>query len=197
LQNLVEENLDLPKSVVYGMLPKMGWKLPPYMDVEDLIQAGYLGLIDAANKYDEAKGPWNHYARLRIKGAIIDWMRTTSWSTRTDRMKAEEQGEDLKTMCGGELGTLVTSIKVERSAVKKFELQDYIEWFISGLSSVDKEIFKLYYGREMTMEQIGEILDLTESAICLKLKAIHEWLDHRKNDLKIITKIDPKEILDA
>ena len=47
------------------------------------------------------------------------------------------------------------------------------------------------------MEQIGKSLKLTESAICLKLKAIHKWIEHRKRDLKLIKKVNPEDILDA
>ena len=82
---LIEKFIDLPKKVAYDLVSRKGWTLPPGIDIEDLSQAGYLGLIDAANKYVEGKGPWEGYARIRIKGAMIDWMRSVSWSTRTDR----------------------------------------------------------------------------------------------------------------
>ena len=124
-------------------------------------------------------------------------MRGTSWSSRTDRVLATQKGEELRKMFGGELGTLIQSVKMQKSDVKKFELQDYIDWFISGLSSQDKTIFTLYYAEDLTMEEIGSFLDLTESAICLKLKAIHTWIENRKHDLKAISGIDPEDILNA
>lgn len=48
------------------------WMFAPYIDVRDLVQAGTVGLVDAANRYHPATGAFEPYAYFRVRGAIID-----------------------------------------------------------------------------------------------------------------------------
>lgn len=70
---------------------KISSRLPSHIELDDLIHSGVLGLIDAADKFDEAKGiKFSTYASLRIKGAILDDLRHMDWATRTQRQKIKE-----------------------------------------------------------------------------------------------------------
>jgi RNA polymerase sigma factor FliA len=64
-------------------------RLPPHVPIEDLYSAGVLGLLDAFGKFDPSKQVlFRTYAQFRIRGAILDSLRTLDWSPRELRRKA-------------------------------------------------------------------------------------------------------------
>jgi RNA polymerase sigma factor for flagellar operon FliA len=64
-------------------------RLPPHMPIEDLYSAGVLGLLDAFGRFDPSKQVlFRTYAHFRIRGAILDSLRTPDWSPRELRRKA-------------------------------------------------------------------------------------------------------------
>ncbi|HEV8322082.1 MAG TPA: FliA/WhiG family RNA polymerase sigma factor [Myxococcota bacterium] len=70
---------------------RIAGRLPPHVLVEDLISAGYLGLIDAASKFDPARGiPFAAYAEIRMRGAMIDELRAQDWIPRAHRDRVEK-----------------------------------------------------------------------------------------------------------
>jgi RNA polymerase sigma factor FliA len=76
---VVLDHLPMVKSVAQWIHST----LPIQAELSDLIQAGTLGLIDAANKYDPAKGIlFETYAKHRIRGAILDGLRQLDWASR-------------------------------------------------------------------------------------------------------------------
>ena len=82
---LIIEFLSLVKYVV----GKIMVYLPPFVDKEDLIEYGILGLIEAAEKYDSKKETkFGTYAISRIRGAILDYLRSQDWLPRSVRDKA-------------------------------------------------------------------------------------------------------------
>ncbi len=61
-------------------------KLPPSVQVDDIIQAGMMGLMDAANRYEREHGTqFETYATQRIRGAMLDELRQNDWMPRTVR----------------------------------------------------------------------------------------------------------------
>lgn len=63
-------------------------RLPQHVDMEDLVSAGIIGLMDAFSKFDHAKQvQFKSYAQFRIRGAILDSLRTLDWSPRELRRK--------------------------------------------------------------------------------------------------------------
>jgi len=76
----VEEFAPLVKRIAYHMMLRM----PASVQVDDLIQAGMIGLLEAAQKYDVSKGAsFETYAGIRIRGAIVDEMRRGDWAPRS------------------------------------------------------------------------------------------------------------------
>ncbi len=64
-------------------------RLPRHVAMDDLVHAGILGLIDAAEKFDcDKKVQFQSYAKFRIRGAILDSLRDLDWSPRDLRRKA-------------------------------------------------------------------------------------------------------------
>lgn len=63
-------------------------RLPHHVDIEDLVSAGVVGLMDAFQKFDpEKKVQFRSYAQFRIRGAILDSLRMLDWSPRDLRRK--------------------------------------------------------------------------------------------------------------
>ena len=80
----------LVKRIAYHLLAK----LPPSVQVEDLIQAGMIGLLEAAAQYDSAQGAsFRTYAGIRIRGSMLDEMRKLDWTPRSVHRKAREVAE--------------------------------------------------------------------------------------------------------
>jgi RNA polymerase sigma factor FliA len=84
---LVRETLPLVARVAAAI----GSRLPHSVEMSDLTQAGVLGLLDAADKFDRGKGVlFRTYAELRIRGAILDSLRSLDWVPRSLRRKRRE-----------------------------------------------------------------------------------------------------------
>jgi RNA polymerase sigma factor for flagellar operon FliA len=79
---LVIENIGVVKAIAI----RVHENLPVHVDLDDLIQAGTIGLIEVASKFDsKRKVPFPLYARHRIKGAILDALRRLDFASRDDR----------------------------------------------------------------------------------------------------------------
>ena len=72
-------------------------RLPQHVDIEDLVSAGIVGLMDAFSKFDPAKKvQFRSYAQFRIRGAILDSLRTLDWSPRELRRKGRAVEEAIR-----------------------------------------------------------------------------------------------------
>lgn len=74
-------------------------RLPQHIDLEDLVSAGVVGLIDAFSKFDYTKKvQFKSYAQFRIRGAILDSLRSLDWSPRELRRKGRAVEEAIRTV---------------------------------------------------------------------------------------------------
>jgi RNA polymerase sigma factor for flagellar operon FliA len=74
-------------------------RLPQHVDLEDLVSAGIVGLIDAFSKFDHTKQvQFKSYAQFRIRGAILDSLRTLDWSPRELRRKGRAVEEAIRSV---------------------------------------------------------------------------------------------------
>ena len=72
-------------------------RLPQHVELEDLVSAGVIGLLDAFAKFDPSKKvKFRSYAQFRIRGAILDSLRTLDWSPRELRRKGREAEEAVR-----------------------------------------------------------------------------------------------------
>ncbi|HEX7165487.1 MAG TPA: FliA/WhiG family RNA polymerase sigma factor [Acidimicrobiales bacterium] len=82
---LVRENLPLVRRAVAELSARM----PRHAPRDDLLSAGMVGLAQAARNFDASRGvPFHRYAATRIKGALLDELRTHDWASRPVRAKA-------------------------------------------------------------------------------------------------------------
>jgi len=86
-EEIVHKYVHLVKYVA----GRISVNLPPNVEINDLINDGILGLIDAIEKYDDARGvKFETYAITRINGAILDALRALDWVPRAVRQRARE-----------------------------------------------------------------------------------------------------------
>ena len=97
---LLTDHMPLVKRLAHQMKAK----LPPSVEVDDLIQAGMIGLLDAIQRYEENHGAqFETYAVLRIRGAMLDELRSSDWmprSTRQNMRKVEQAMHALQQSLG-------------------------------------------------------------------------------------------------
>ena len=111
-QRQKEVALSKYAPLVKYVVDRLALHLPKSVERDDLISAAVIGLFDALEKYDASKGTkFETYAIWRIRGAILDELRSLDWASRSIRRKArnvEEVARDL----GQKLGRAATEEEV-------------------------------------------------------------------------------------
>jgi RNA polymerase sigma factor for flagellar operon FliA len=97
---VIEQHLPLVRHIVF----QVAVRFPRHVDREELARAGALGLVEAARRYDGARGvPFERFAAQRIRGAILDAVRSADWAPRSVRNLArllEQTGQQLASTLG-------------------------------------------------------------------------------------------------
>jgi RNA polymerase sigma factor for flagellar operon FliA len=92
-QELVLKHADLVKRIAYHLVSRM----PPNVEVDDLIQSGMIGLLDAAKHYSADKGAnFETYAGIRIRGAMLDEVRKSDWTPRSVHRNMREMADVIR-----------------------------------------------------------------------------------------------------
>lgn len=92
-EETVNRHAPLVKRVAYHLMARM----PSSVQIDDLIQAGMIGLLEAINNYDASKGAsFETYARIRIRGSMIDEVRRGDWTPRSVYHKARKLAEAMR-----------------------------------------------------------------------------------------------------
>jgi RNA polymerase sigma factor FliA len=82
---LIRENMPLVGHMVREML----FKVPPHVHRDDLASAGYAALVTAAQAFDPQRGiPFGKFAAVRVRGALLDELRSSDWASRSVRARA-------------------------------------------------------------------------------------------------------------
>ena len=99
---LVHEHSALVRRAAHQLMAR----LPASVQLDDLIQAGMLGLLEAAQRFDPAKGAsFATFADRRVRGAMLDEIRKNAWAPRSLHRKAREVAaavREVETVSGGE-----------------------------------------------------------------------------------------------
>lgn len=92
---LVRQYLPLVKRIAYHLMTR----LPASVEVDDLIQAGLMGLLDAVERFDDGQGAhFETYATQRIRGAMLDELREADWASRNVRKAARQIEQAIHTL---------------------------------------------------------------------------------------------------
>jgi RNA polymerase sigma factor for flagellar operon FliA len=209
---LIEHYLPLVRVTA----ERMHGKLPSHVEVDELIQAGVFGLMDAIDGFDPTRGvKFEVYAKQRISGAILDDLRNQDFAprlVRTHSHRLDRAYKDVEAETGAvpepdqiaarlgigmdELDRWLREINManivsldratseydgEGKEIRKvdtiedgnvpapthaMERRELVELATRGLSQKEKLIVILYYLEELTMKEIGLVLDLSESRVC-------------------------------
>lgn len=85
-QEHIEQYLPLVKRIA----GRLAMSLPPHVDEDDMIGYGVFGLLDALDRFEAARGwKFETYASIRIRGAMIDGLRTMDWVPHSARQKVK------------------------------------------------------------------------------------------------------------
>ena len=196
---------------------RIAMRLPPHIEVDDLISVGVLGLMDAITKYDSSRGAkFKTYAEFRVRGAILDELRSMDWVPRSIRQKASNVDKVVQTLQAklsrspedeevakemgltldqfhdtlnetksipifsledlgiakesGEQQSLLDCLAGKADAdpqtqIRLIELKEIIAKAIDALPEKERLMVSLYYYEELTMKEIGAVLEITESRV--------------------------------
>ena len=209
--------------VVKAMAYRLAYRLPAYMDAEDLVSVGIMGLMDAMDKYDPGReAKFKTYAEFRIRGAMLDEIRSMDWIPRSiherisllqrthtkllnrlGRPPSDEEVADEMKLSPAELDDfIVRSRGAVLVSLDDFNLhepegpkildaladtqhpdpltmilndreRDRVATAIQQLPEKERLVLTLYYYEELTMKEIGGMLNVTESRVCqIHTKAI-------------------------
>jgi RNA polymerase sigma factor for flagellar operon FliA len=209
----------LPRVKYYAS--KYAFCLPPELSIEDLVSAGIVGLLEAIERYDPSmNATLSTFADFRIRGAIIDEIRSMQWASKDARKKLdgvrnayfqiekdfnriatdEEVAEKLNITLDELYKTLATANTMnmlnleDLAAGRDGEPLNILECISGGSGGVsgrdmleemnlkelnavlgnaidelpekEKLVIALYYYEELTMKEIGIVLNVSESRVC-------------------------------
>lgn len=151
----------LVKRIAYHLMGR----LPDTVQIDDLIQAGMLGLLEASKHYDASQGAsFETYAGIRIRGAMLDELRRADWAPRSVHKKARmvaeairelenRLGRDVKdTEVAGHLGIGLDEyrqILQDSLSCKTFSVEELTQ----GEDSVIDDIHTAHHPEEQLMQQ--------------------------------------------
>ena len=212
-----EEVIKRYSPMIKYVANRIAMRLPPHIEVDDLISVGVLGLMDAITKYDSSRGAkFKTYAEFRVRGAILDELRAMDWVPRSIRQKASNvdkvvqglqsklsrapEDEEVAKEMGlsldqfhntlnetksipvfsledlgiakesGEQQSLLDCLAGKADAdpqtqIRLIELKEIIAKAIDALPEKERLMVSLYYYEELTMKEIGAVLEITESRV--------------------------------
>ena len=106
--NLVTEHVELVNRIAHHLIAR----LPSSVDVNDLKQSGMVGLLEAANNFDDSRGAsFKTYAGIRIRGAMLDDIRKHDWTPRSVHHKYRRVTEAINAI-EGETGQAATTDEI-------------------------------------------------------------------------------------
>ena len=201
--------------LVHFVLGRLGLSQGMGQDYEDAASQGLLGLIEAVDRYDPSyKTQFSTYATLRIRGNIIDALRTHDWLSRGARQRAKKLQEAVMALWeklsrapnDDEIASFmnIDSVKLRQSLMDSSHVIVSLDALVAGESNENVSLYELlpdekqaepsdlyeeeeqkerliecikalpereqlvlsfYYYEELTLKEIGVVLDITESRV--------------------------------
>jgi len=196
--------------------------LPSSVDQDDLISDGVIGLMDAIDKFDLDRGlQFQTYAVPRVRGAIIDGLRTSDWVPRAVREKLRDinaatatlesrlQRRPSESELARELGISAHELQKiygqgSYASIGSLDLNDTAEHIaprateglpgaddglpagflraVRGLLERDQVVIALYYWERLSLAEIGQVLQVSESRVSQLLTRATQELRRRLLD---------------
>ncbi|MCX8228436.1 MAG: sigma-70 family RNA polymerase sigma factor [Planctomycetota bacterium] len=164
-----EQEIEQWEGLVWYVVNKITPRLPNTVSEEELHAAGMMGLWKATRSYDASKGAeFKTYAYHRIRGAVLDELRTLDFLPRSMRERAKRDGIAAPAVVGipvNEDGSESLSGCRRSSSVENADLHAALMKEMEDLPEKMRAVMHLYYQEGMKMRDIGERLSLTESRV--------------------------------
>ena len=149
------------------------------MGPDDIESAALVGLINAVDRYDPERGiPFEGYAGLRIRGAILDELRALDDHTRGERRRARVVASDSEPEIGAYGATLSLDLLLETGerdwaadddTAAEDDLQDLrlrVESALDCLPPRQREVLARYYGDSLTLRESAVRMGISEARAC-------------------------------
>ena len=170
---LLMEHLPMVRHVARGIHAR----LPQHVDLEELVSAGTLGLIDAVAKFRQDKNAqFKTYAQFRIRGAILDSLRSTDWSPRELRRQGREVEEAIRSVTH-RFGR--TPSDAEIAAEMRVTLKQYQD-LLANLKNLEIGSLNVERGEESGEEELAYVAapaDEDPLFCCLKAEMKQHLID--------------------
>ena len=138
VESLIVDNMNLVKKIAWHM----HGRVRSAIEIEDLMQIGYFGLVTAAQKYSPKEGAtFASYAVLRIRGAIVDHLRKSSNLCRTTIQMQQKQKKAVQSLVGSLQRDPVPSEIAEKMGL---DLNEYREWEKAFNANVHQSLDEVY-----------------------------------------------------
>jgi RNA polymerase sigma factor for flagellar operon FliA len=158
-KQMQEEEIAAHLSMVRFLARRIHERLPSHVELEELVGAGVLGLMDAYKKFNpEKKVKFRSYAQFRVRGAILDSLRTLDWSPRELRRRAREIEAAIQRLTG-RVGR--TPNEFEVAAEMKMTLPDY-QHLLGDLKSLEMGTLNAERSEDSGEEELAYIPNRSE-----------------------------------
>ena len=138
VETLIVENMNLVKKIAWHM----HGRVRAAIEIEDLMQIGYFGLVTAAQKYSPKEGAtFASYAVLRIRGAIVDHLRKSSNLCRTTIQMQQKQKKAVESLTSSLQREPTNSEIAEKMGL---ELHEYREWEKAFNANIHQSLDEVY-----------------------------------------------------
>ncbi|NPA53709.1 MAG: sigma-70 family RNA polymerase sigma factor [Aquificae bacterium] len=180
---IILENLPLVKKVaskIYYRLPK------GEIDFDELVNTGIIGLMKAIDRYDKDKAKFSTYAYIKIRGEILDYLRSLDVMPRSMREKIKEEnleeGKNLplsktaimvsieKAIVNGDeefriVDTLVSNRISPEEEVIKEDIRDKLLQAIEMLNEKEQIALQMLYFEEKSLQEVANVLNVSVSRV--------------------------------
>ncbi|MCI5042724.1 MAG: FliA/WhiG family RNA polymerase sigma factor [Donghicola eburneus] len=145
-EKLVKDHMHLVKRLAWHFLGRVG----RFVELEDLMQAGYLGLVDASQRYSVREGvSFSAYAAIRVRGSIVDLLRRNSNLCRKTIAMQQEVKKAIQAL-EGEFGR--TPEAEEIAAKLEIPIEEYEEWQARFQANRVQSLDEVYSDQSMLFE---------------------------------------------
>lgn len=159
---LIESNLDLVAKIARNI----AMRLPPSFAFEDLRSCGYIGLVQAADRWDESRGvPFPYFAARRIRGEILENVRRRHWVANT----MHEITPNILEMPGA--GVASIEEPADNHAKRKLLGQA-----IEALNPEERKVFQTYFVHGGQLRGIGQAFGCSQNKSSVMLQQVKKSL---------------------
>ena len=159
------EELMTYMHLVRSAVARFTKRLPPSVQRDDILSAGTIGLMDALTKHQGERGAqFEWYARVRIRGAIVDELRKQDWLSRRERARAADPGSDsiAPTFVGiDDVREAALPVQAHDDLAERHAEQVTLWHGVERLPTRERTIVQLHYGSGVQFKELAKALGVS------------------------------------